>query len=320
MPALVRNGHSTIMLALAPIRGVTDAIFRTCFSHHFKGCDRALAPFITTVKATFVNLSHLRDILPENNLALPLVPQILGNNADDIVTLARACADLGYTIVNFNLGCPFPQVVNKKRGSGLLPHPEVVEKMLTSIFPRLSCKLSLKMRLGLHSSTESAVLVERLNQFPLLEIIIHARLGKQRYEGNVDMEGFKQCLHASRHPIVYNGDIVSKVSFEKVKALFPTASGFMVGRGLLCNPLLAEQLVGIKNPNPPQKRLHAFCGDLYERYRILLPKGDRAILGRMKGIWFYLANSFENKEELLKKIQRCKTCREYLELMERIFG
>jgi hypothetical protein len=68
-----------------------------------------------------------------------------------------------------------------------------------------------------------------------------------------------------------------------------------------------------------EKRVADFMNELYERYRALLPRGDRAVLGRMKGIWFYLAGSFENKTELLKKIQRCKTLKEYLALTETIF-
>ncbi|MFH1156196.1 MAG: tRNA-dihydrouridine synthase, partial [Pseudomonadota bacterium] len=97
-------------LILAPLQGFTDAVFRTVFARHFSGIDMAMAPFIPTMGQGRLNASRIRDILPENNRNIPVIPQILGNSPEDFIHLARVIADLGYGTVNWNLGCPHSKV------------------------------------------------------------------------------------------------------------------------------------------------------------------------------------------------------------------
>ena len=113
-------------LYLAPIRGLTDALFRDTFSRHFGGFDAAVAPFISPQKKSLYEDKMIRDVLPANNTTLPVVPQLLHTDPEDFLVLARRLADLGYTHINWNLGCPAPMVARKKRGSGLLPYPEEI--------------------------------------------------------------------------------------------------------------------------------------------------------------------------------------------------
>jgi tRNA-dihydrouridine synthase B len=115
---------ASLQLYLAPLRGFTDYIYRNAFDGHFDGFDGALAPFIPTVTTDRLKPSHFKDVLPENNLTMPIVPQIISNQPDDFINLAVRLHDLGYPSVNWNLGCPFPMVAKKQRGSGLLPYPE----------------------------------------------------------------------------------------------------------------------------------------------------------------------------------------------------
>jgi tRNA-dihydrouridine synthase len=135
-------------LILAPLRGFTDAVFRNAFQRHFQGVEMAVAPFVTTVNGTRIKSSHLRDLAPAKNRALPVVPQILGNDADTFICLARTLLDLGYTEINWNLGCPYPMVAKKMRGSGLLPHPDTIERILEKALNGFTGKLSIKTRLG----------------------------------------------------------------------------------------------------------------------------------------------------------------------------
>jgi tRNA-dihydrouridine synthase len=182
-------------LILAPIRGVTTAIYRSVYIKHFDGFDEALAPFIPTTIGDKISTSHLSDILPENNInGLPTTPQLIGNNAEDFVRMANHIHQLGYDSINWNLGCPYPTVVNKKRGAGLLPLPDKIEAFLDKVIPVLKCRLTIKTRLGLNNPDELIALIPLFNNYPVKELIIHPRTAKQSYSGTVDLKRYGACL------------------------------------------------------------------------------------------------------------------------------
>jgi tRNA-dihydrouridine synthase B len=306
-------------LYLAPIRGITDCIFRTIFANHFHGFDAGLAPFISSVKGKTIKRSHIKDILPEHNRVLPIIPQIIGNNPDDFIALARSMFDLGYSKVNWNIGCPFPQVTKKKRGAGLLPHPEMIKSFLDQVVSKIPNSLSIKTRLGLISKDEMRELLTVFNQFQLAEIIMHPRTGYQLYTGEVDLEGFEQFERSSAHPVVYNGDIVDKESFCALQTRFPKMSQWMIGRGVIANPLLGEILRGeTTNSAFIFPRIKSFHDDLLAAYAAIFDNSGN-ILDKMKGIWLYLSQSFPNGGIILRRVQKLKQLDQYKGLVEEIF-
>lgn len=308
-------------LYLAPIRGLTDALFRDTLHRHFKGFDAAMAPFINPQRQSSYEDAMLKDVLPQNNKGLPVVPQLLNTDPDTFVVLARRLADLGYVHINWNLGCPAPMVARKKRGSGLLPYPETIIEILEQVMPQLSIHLSIKTRLGYHNRSELATLLPLLDNFSLKEIIIHARLGKQLYRGDTDPEGFASCQPLSRHPLVYNGDITDLATFTSLAARFPDVDRWMIGRGALGNPFLAEEIKGFADgsPNERKKRLYAFHQDLFGNYQQML-SGPSHILGRVKQLWIYLFRFFPGQEKLHKKILKCGNIEAYGQAVDQLFA
>ena len=101
-----------------------------------------------------INRSHIKDILPENNHGMPVIPQIIGNDPAGFIQLATRCHELGYDTVNWNLGCPFPMVAEKRRGSGLLPHPGMIRAFLDEVMPAIPTRLSIKTRIGREKKAE----------------------------------------------------------------------------------------------------------------------------------------------------------------------
>lgn len=189
-------------LILAPLRGFTDGVFRNAFNRHFGGIAEAVAPFLTSIKGRRIKPSHLADLMPQENRNLPVVPQILSNNGEDFICLANALADLGYTEINWNLGCPYPMVAKKKRGSGLLPHPDEIDGLLEIICRGFSGNLSVKTRLGRFSADELEKLIPIFNRYPIARIIVHPRTGAQMYAGQVDLSAFAHYLPHLDHPVV----------------------------------------------------------------------------------------------------------------------
>jgi tRNA-dihydrouridine synthase len=304
---------------LAPLRGVTDAHFRTLFARHFGGVDLAVAPFISTVSGPRIKPSLLKDMAPERNRDLPVIPQLLSKDPDGFVNMARRLADQGYDTVNLNLGCPYPMVAKKGRGSGMLPFPDRVAAFLDRVVPAIPCTLSIKTRLGRHDPEEIFRLMPVFNRYPLAELIIHPRTGVQMYEGRPDLESFSACLGESVHPVVYNGDIRSPAGFTCLKARFPAVRRWMIGRGAVVNPFLVETIrAGGKIPPPDLNRFRAFHEALFHAYAEIL-YGPAHLVDRMKGFWYYFSQSFPESHRLINRIRRTGSPEQYQEAVSAFF-
>jgi tRNA-dihydrouridine synthase len=302
-------------LILAPMRGITTMHYRQAFVNHFNGLDVEMAPFIPTVTAEKINPKLLKDVLPENNSGLPLIPQVIGNNADDFVQMNIALHDLGYTEVNWNMGCPHKPIRKKRRGSGLLPYPDTVDGILDQVCERSPVKLSVKVRLGVSDKAELLNLIPVLNNYPLTEIIVHPRTAEQMYDGVVDVDAFAEAYELIEHPVCYNGDIWNLEFYQKIKERFPGIDRFMLGRGLLANPFLCEE---IKNGTLPTKdpiqRINAFHADLVSRYESIL-HGDHPVLGKMKEFWTYQTLHLSNGRKMFKKLKKAQRLSTYKDIV-----
>ena len=307
-------------LYLAPLRGLTDGVFRTVFSRHFSGFDLAVAPFISTVSTPRVKPTLLKDIRPERNRAMPVVPQLLSNDPEGFIRMARRIADLGYGEINLNLGCPFPMVAKKGRGSGMLPFPDRVAAFLDRVAPAIPCALSVKTRLGFHAADEIFRLMPVFNRYPLSELIVHPRTGVRMYGGRPDLETFSACLAESALPVVYNGDIRSPAAFHCLKDRFPAVRGWMIGRGALADPFLAEHLKAGSEKIPPDlTRFRVFQEDLFRSYDEIL-SGPAHTVDRMKGFWYYFSQSFPENRRDIKKIPRSRSPEGYHDAVSAFFA
>ena len=290
------------MLWLAPLHGITSHTFRNTLCRHFGGIDCYMAPFLPAQPRGKLNKKVWQDIFPENNTAVPLTPQLMGNRSEYVVdTLQMLHEQFGYEHFNLNIGCPSSPVVRHTRGCGLMPHPDVVEKIVDEVTSKTSIQLSLKMRLGLHSADEGRTLLQRLNDYPLDFLVIHPRLGDELYEGKPHWDLFEEFCGITHHKVVYSGDIFSKEDFTKLSKRFPNVNAWMLGRGMLRNPFLAEE---IKNQDVGDKksRFMAFYQDLIEA---LLPiRGEGGTLANLKELWHYFAGFMDLSEEELQRMLR----------------
>ena len=308
------------ILSLGPFQGITDAPFRNVFKRHFGGIDKFYTPFFTGIhKEDHAKNLQGEEIDPRYNDVETLTPQILSTDAEEILRFAKQCKQLGYKEINLNMGCPFPRVANKKRGCGLLPYPDKVDAMLERVFEESDIKFSVKCRLGYFSPEEIDAIIPILNKYPLNELIIHPRIGKQLYKGEADVGRFAALIPFIKAPLVYNGDIVSVGSFEKIREAVQPVNQFMLGRGLLANPFLAEEICGSAYNAPERtERLRNYVIDLYED-RLHHAGGSPKVLGRMKELWSYLMNSFEEPLVVWRKIKKINALKEYEEAVEYVF-
>lgn len=306
------------MLSLAPFQGITDAVFRNVYQRHFRGIDRFYTPFFTGIqKDNSKNLREEEIGIKYNDVNIT-VPQILSADAEEITRFAKFCKSLGYKEINLNMGCPFPRVANKVRGCGLMTQPEKVRTILTKVFDEIDIALSIKCRLGYYKAEEIYDFIDIFNTLPFSEVIIHPRIGKQLYSGNADIDAFKQLIPLINKNIVYNGDINDVVFFERLKTEIPETKDFMLGRGLLTNPFLAEKIRNLPPAPHEKQRLHDFMYDIYLE-RLRHAGGSPKVLGRMKELWSYTMNIFDNPINVWRKIKKINDLNEYETAVEVIF-
>ncbi|MCD4720166.1 MAG: tRNA-dihydrouridine synthase family protein [Desulfobacula sp.] len=313
----MKKDDTTIILA--PLQGFTDVTYRNVFSDHFSGVDEAVAPFISTMGQMRLKPSRIKDVNPENNKKLFVVPQILGNIPKDFIFLADHLYEMGIKKINWNLGCPHSKIAKKKRGSGLLMYPDEIDAFLDTVVPKISNTLSVKLRLGRKSKNEIFKVLYVLDKYPLDEIILHPRTGRQMYEGTSDHDAFEKALHCSRHPLTYNGDIIDLDSFHAVQKKFPHIQRFMIGRGLLSNPFLAEDIKKIIINKNKIELLKDFHDDLFAGYQKIF-SGPAHLTGRMKGFWNYLGPSFKQSKKPLKNILKADSIAKYRDMVTKIFN
>ena len=309
------------MIYLAPVQGITDRIYRNLFPFYFKGVDMAIAPFISSSKKMKPENNLLREFYPDKNTGIPTIPQIMSSNPDDFTLLANALYNIGCGTVNWNLGCPFPMVVKKGRGAGMLCYPDRIESFLEKTMPALKPKLSIKLRIGLTYPDEVLQLIPIFNQFQIEELIIHPRTGVQMYEGEVDLDIFEQCLNLSKHRVVYSGDIDSLEKLEMLSKRFGSVDRWMIGRGLIGNPFLAEKIkFNTEKPYDEKiKIMRAFHDQLFAEYSKIL-SGHAHITNKMKEIWTYMGGFFENGEKIRKKINKTHHRDNYVDVVNKVFN
>lgn len=309
-------------LILAPLRGITNYSFRKIYHKHFPFFDSAIAPFVSPTESNKIGSGLLGDLLPENNTnAMPVEPQILLNNPAVLYPFSDKLYELGYRKININMGCPATVVVKKKKGAALLESPDLIDAILMKISADTRFEFSLKMRLGMMNAEQIFEILPIINKYNPCEIIIHPRTAKQQYFGDASLEYFAKVAEKISTPLIYNGDVFSLEKFEKINELFgKKIKAVMLGRGVLVNPFLAEQCRGDNlSPANPEDKVREFVDDIYNEYKNNY-FGANPVLGKMKELWKYLGNSFENSDKFVKKILKSTTLSSYETSVAQLFA
>ncbi len=310
----------SLTLLSSPLQGFTDFRFRNAFQLHFGGIDTFYSPYIKLNGKLVIKGSYERDILPENNTTLEVIPQIITNDAEEFLFVANYVQQLGYKELNWNLGCPYPMVAKCGMGSGLIRNTSQIEHILKRVHTETDIIVSMKMRMGYDNASEILDVFPILEQYPIKNIAIHARIGKQLYKGGVDLDSFQKCLDHSKHKIYYNGDITSVEKFNELQERFPSIDHWMIGRGLIADPFLPAMIKNNTTAYPKNKLeiFEAFHDTIYHEYDAYL-SGPTPIKMKMLGFWEYFSESFSNPQKTFKKIKKAGNSKNYEAAVKEIF-
>lgn len=317
-----------MLIDLAPMEGITTFVFRKNFHKYFGGIHRCYTPFLSSLH---LSTQQKNEVLPEHNEGMTVIPQILTNRTDEFLEISKALQEYGYTTVNFNLGCPSGTVVSKHRGSGFLNVPLQLEQFLDEVFEKCPLKISIKTRIGFEDEEEWESLLRLYEKYPLDELIVHTRLRSDLYKlparpemilparNALEAGSFRRADPGDTHPFLcYNGDITSKESLDRVRAIDPLCDRVMVGRGLISDFNLIRRLT-----DEPllEKSVYAdFLWDLMHDYIELMQGSDRNVLYKMKEIWVYLGDSFTDSRPFVKKIKKSNRLSEYEAAAKELFA
>lgn len=301
-----------MQLYLAPLEGITGHIYRNAL-HDFFGehIDKYFTPFLEPHRKRAFNSKELKQILPENNQNLNVVPQILTKDADDFLFLADALSEYGYQEINLNLGCPSGTVVGKGRGAAMLYNVTELDHFLDTIFSKAHLKVSIKTRIGMTSPDEFPAILDVYNQYPLEELIIHPRVQKELYTGSPHLEIFQYAVEHSKHRLCYNGDITSTDFYHKITEMFDV-NAVMIGRGVLQNPNLFNE-IATDNTSSDQhlhQKMVQFHDRLLSDYKEEM-NDDRNVLFKMKELWTFWGMGHPEAKKELKEINKAQTITSY---------
>ena len=313
----------------APMQGVTGGPFRLTHLKHYGGVDRYYMPFISVHQSRSMKGGEKRDMDPSHNEMGRMVPQLLPAGAEDTLIYMDMIRSAGYGEVSLNLGCPARTVVTKGKGAGMLADTGRLDEFLEHLFTGMervcngglssderSLRVTVKTRIGMNDTDQIGELIRIYNRYPIAEVQVHARLGKDAYNGVPDWEAFGRFYEKSTHPVCYNGDIRSMEDFQKLLEEFPDLPAVMIGRGLVADPMLAEKIrSGMQSDSmlTEQERLIRFhddiCSAWYECYG-----QEHATICRMLEIWDYLGASFPGCERKIRKIRKARNLQTYRQL------
>lgn len=313
-------------ISFAPMEGITGRILRKVFEKHFKGVEDYYAPFITPKEKRGIDKKDIREILPENNRGIKLIPQIITNSPEAFNLAAKKLMEYGYNEINLNLGCPSKTVVNKGRGAGALKDKEKLVSLLDVIFSKLcntGIKVSVKTRIGYDREDEFEHILNIYRKFPIDKLIIHPRTGTQFYKGELHYDSFAQAVREYRmtdevERLCFNGEINKVEDMDRIAEKFAGIKNIMIGRGLLRYPFLIEDIKGAGSANK-KERLKAYLDELFDSYLEEFGGGSACVL-KMKEIWSYIKESFKDSEVYMKDIRKAKGAAEYRAAANVIFS
>ena len=289
----------------APMEGITDGVLRRVHRELFGGIDVYCLPFHKLTQNGTLPTREKRDVDPEENRGLTVLPQALTRDPNQLTDWMNDIADLGYSCADLNLGCPSPTVTKRGRGSGMLKDPGYLQSFLDAVFSRpLPIGLSVKTRIGFESAEEWPRLLSILAEYPFHHMTIHVRTMREQYTGGIHPEAFDEAVRKGVPQPVYNGDLRTTEDIKSLLSRGTDPAGIMIGRGLLANPALARQIRG--GESAARTELEAWYTALYEGWNERF--GGTIALGRIKKLMEWPVGEDIERKRILRRAKEIHEC------------
>ena len=212
-------------------------------------------------------------------------------------------------------------VAKSGMGAGLICNPDRIDAILHRAHNETDILVSMKMRMGYEHAEEILDAFPILDKYPLKNIAIHARIGKQLYKGPVDLDAFEKCIGSTKHKLYYNGDITSVAAFKAIEQRFPSIDHFMIGRGLIADPFLPSMIKNNTTEYPENRWaiFSEFHNTIYQQYDEYL-SGPTPIKMKMLGFWEFFSQATSNPQKTFKAIKKASSPIKYKQTVAQIIN
>ena len=306
-------------LVLAPMAGVTDLPFRTLCKEQGAGL---ICMEMVSAKALQYNNKNTYQLLEIEEKERPVSLQLFGSDPDCISEMAKRIEERPFDILDINMGCPVPKVVNNGDGSALMKNPKLAGEIMRKTVQAIKKPVTVKIRKGFDDAHINAVEMAKIAEDAgVAAVAVHGRTREQYYSGKADWEIIAQVKDAVRIPVIGNGDLLTAEDVIAMKEM-THCDGFMIGRGAQGNPWIFHQILhyfetGEIIGKPPMDELvammlrHAkmqiaFKGEEYYGIREF----------RKHAAWY--TSGYHNSARLRGMINEVNTYQELEDLMERV--
>lgn len=224
---------------LAPMAGVTDLPFRLLCKEQGAGL---LCMEMVSAKAIYYNNKNTETLMQIEPEERPVSLQLFGSDPVIMSEMAKRIEDRPFDILDINMGCPVPKVVNNGEGSALMKNPGLVRKIVTSVSKAIKKPLTVKIRKGFDENNINAVEIAKIiEDSGAAAVAVHGRTRQQYYSGKADWDIIRQVKEAVSIPVIGNGDVDSP---QKAKQLLEETGcdGIMVGRAAEGNPWIFREI------------------------------------------------------------------------------
>lgn len=300
---------------LAPMQGVTNRALRTLFINRVRP-DVVFTEFIRAQAdiQKCISDSDRREIDNERHTT-PLVVQLIGSNIDFLVGAADTVQELGAAHLNINLGCPYGRMTKNTAGGALLKTPADLPLMLKSLRKIFLGSFSVKIRSGYDDSSQLLSLISIFEDCGIDFLIVHPRTVQQQFNGLADHNVTAAVVSQTSLPVIANGDIWTVADGDRVLSQ-TGATGLMLGRGAIADPLLFERLRNnYPALSPPEQRaaeLRDYLQELLAGYQELFC-GDQQVLWKMKEVLSFIKDPWFAKK--LRKLKKTKSLAEFSSIL-----
>ena len=308
-------------MILAPMAGVTDLPFRLLCKEQGVGL---LCMEMVSAKAIYYKNKNTEALLAIDSRERPVSLQLFGADADLISEIAKQIEDRPFDILDLNMGCPVPKVVNNGEGSALMKQPKLVEEILTKTVRAIRKPVTVKIRKGFDDETVNAVEIARIAEAcGVSAVAVHGRTREQYYSGKADWDIIRQVKEAVSIPVIGNGDLVTPQDVMRMADQIG-CDGFMIGRGAQGNPWIFSQMLTFLQTGvlPPKPSLNEVAKMLLRHARMQLEvKGAYTGIREIRKHAAWYTSGYRNSARLRGKINEVETYEQleslFLDILEK---